>query len=66
MVLNSVLPSLLNLAQIVTILNTTTSASSTFEETTTPIHYYLDAAKDTGSYGRRESSDFVVGEFQFV
>lgn len=56
MVLTSILPSLLNLAQVVTILNTTVVATP--EESTT-LRGYLGVIKDSNSYGRRES---IVGE----
>lgn len=61
MVVNSVLPSLLNLAQIVTILNTT--VASTPFETTTTVHYYLNSNRDrdVNLYGRRESSESLIG-----
>jgi hypothetical protein len=56
MVVNSVLPSLLNLAQIVSILNTTVAATTTTEST---LRYYLDTSKDRNSYGRRENTESV-------
>lgn len=67
MVLNTVLPSLLNLAQIVTILNTTIASSigptsTTIEPSSTTGRFYVGAKKEFNSYGRRESAQTLVGK----
>lgn len=49
------------MAQIVSILNTTVSATTTEEPTT--LRYYLDTSRDKSLYGRRESVEQVVGEW---